>query len=440
MIRPVISGGEHQHKVKGGIHLMENTSSDMVPDFETEELYAATLAIADRQMDRDDIQGAVLRPRLGTGGNFRDLFLWDTAFCVMWAKYHPERFAVENSLDNFYRLADENGFISRQYLPDGSPKWSADHPISFAPPLLAWVELDLHRQGWYPERLARVYPFLKRHHEFCVRRYRHTNGMFFSDPYGCGLDTLPRWPRHGIDPRGGIRLRREHIHPEFQKSSGDILLPDRRFSWNRQANWIDTSAQMALDSEVLAQIGAIIDRPADEIRAFREEHASIAAAINAIAWSEKDAFYFDTLQDGTFIRRFHATSYWTLAAGVVPEERLDRYIAHLTDPRKFRRPVPVPTIAADDLDYNPENGYSTGSVWPFMNYMILRGLQRYHRTALAQQIAQKSYDAVKTLYEKTGTIWETYSPEQQDRPSRGQPDFCGWSALIPIAVRREFLR
>ena len=84
-----------------------------------DEFYEAALRIADRKLDREGPFGPVLRPRLGTGGNFSDLFLWDTVFCIFWAKYHPERYPLENSLDNFYRLADVDGFISRQYLPTG---------------------------------------------------------------------------------------------------------------------------------------------------------------------------------------------------------------------------------------------------------------------------------------------------------------------------------
>lgn len=404
-----------------------------------DEFYETALRIADRKIDRCGPAGPVLRPRLGTGGNFSDLFLWDTVFCIFWAKYHPERYPVENSLDNFYRLADSDGFISRQYLPTGESKWSKEHPISFAPPLLAWAELELSGTGNYPGRLERVYPVLRKHHAFCRDRYRQPDDMFFSDPFGCGLDNLPRWPRGGPDPAGGIPLLERHIHPRFHATSGKVLLPDARFCWNRQANWIDTSAQMAFNARNLAAIAERIGRPAPEVEAYRREHAEIAAAINRIAWCEEEAFYFDTLLDGTPIRRFFATGYWTLLAGVVPEERLERYLAHLSDPAKFGRPVPVPTLAADDPDYNPEQGYSAGPVWIFMDYMILRGLRSCGREELARSIARKLFASTLRLFRTTGTVWENYSPEDSGVPTRGEPDFCGWSALAPIAIRREFL-
>lgn len=401
--------------------------------------YVAALKIADSKLDTVGPVGPVIRPRLGTGGSFSDIFLWDTVFCIFWAQYHPERYPIENSLDNFYRLADADGFVSRQYLPTGESKWSKDHPISFAPPLLAWAELELAQKKLFTGRLERVYPYLKRHHEFCSGRYRQDNGMFFSDPYGCGLDNLPRWPRSGLDKAGGIALQKEHIHPAFQETTGKHLLPDPRFCWNRQANWIDTTAQMAFNAFNLAEIAKLIRRPGAEIDSFLQQHAQIVAAINRYAWSEADQFYFDSLCDGTPIRRFFATSYWTLLAGAVPPERLDGYLAHLRNPAKFDRPIPVPTLAADDPDYDPQNGYSAGPVWIFMDYMILRGLRKCGQEELAHHIARKMYDGTLRLFEKTGTVWENYSPESAEIPSKGDPDFCGWSALAPIAIRREFI-
>lgn len=72
--------------------------------------------------------------------------------------------------------------------------------------------------------------------------------------------------------------------------------------------------------------------------------------------------------------------------------------------------------------------------------MVLAGLEKYGEKELAREFAQKLHRAAETLWEKTGTVWENYSPEQADRPpTRSCRDFCGWSALIPIAFYREFL-
>jgi hypothetical protein len=74
-------------------------------------------------------------------------------------------------------------------------------------------------------------------------------------------------------------------------------------------------------------------------------------------------------------------------------------------------------------------------------YMLLCGLRKYNCHKLARRIAEKFYTATLHVWENTGTIWENYLPELSDRePGRvSAPDFCGWSALSPVTIYREFL-
>jgi neutral trehalase len=72
--------------------------------------------------------------------------------------------------------------------------------------------------------------------------------------------------------------------------------------------------------------------------------------------------------------------------------------------------------------------------------MVLNGLRDYGEEKLARKIAEKYHFAISRLYESTGTIWENIPPDQCEKPSpRAGRDFCGWSALGPISVWREFL-
>jgi hypothetical protein len=46
---------------------------------------------------------------------------------------------------------------------------------------------------------------------------------------------------------------------------------------------------------------------------------------------------------------------------------------------------------------------------------------------------------VAQVFETTGTFWENYSPDSLAPGRVARPDFCGWTALAPIAVLREFV-
>ena len=393
--------------------------------------------IARKKVVGGDADGAVRGPRLGTGGRFSGIFLWDTAFTVLWARYHRDTLPVGRSLDNLYRLQSDRGFICRQYTADGTPVWPDHHPISFAPPILTWAELDLYELSGDLERLHRVYPHLRKHHQFCVDRFRADDGLFIGDPWGTGMDNLPRWPRAFSGDGEHLELNDEQVHPRVLTWFKQEVATSPGSAWNRQGRYIDLSAQMAFNADCLARMAVLIDAP-DDAKSFSSQRTAIGEAINERCWSDQHNFYFD-LGFGKQIPRYHIGAYWTLLAGIVPEQRLDGFLAHLVDDSKFARPVPVPSLAFDDPDYRPDGDYWRGSSWPPTTYMVLRGLRVVGAEDLAREIAVKYYGAVRTVYQSTGTFWENLAPESPAPGNPAQPDFCGWAGLGPVAVAREFI-
>ncbi|MCQ2378765.1 MAG: hypothetical protein MJ016_06085, partial [Victivallaceae bacterium] len=150
-------------------------------------------------------------------------------------------------------------------------------------------------------------------------------------------------------------------------------------------------------------------------------------------------FYFDRLGDRLLSRR-HIGAFWALISRVADEERAAALVSELKNPRRFGLPCGVPGIAADDPAFDLEKGYWRGPVWCPTMYMILHGLRKYGEEKFARQLAARFYDAVASLFESTGTIWENYLPTRCDVPGKNaNRDFCGWSALAPISIYREFL-
>lgn len=409
----------------------------------TDDFCQAALDIAKRKMFRDKILSKLCSPRLGTGGSFEDIFLWDTAFCGHWAKYYTEEFPLEGSLDNFYRCQTEEGFISRQIHSNGISKWSSDYPISFAPPLLSWIELDLDERGIFPGRLEKVYPHLVKLHQFNYK-WQRSDGLYFSDPWGCGMDDIPRVNEPADYNRpGGIKISRAAILDEGEK--GDhiyqnvLLKKPGYFDLNRQLGWVDTTCQVAFDALNLSKIAERLGFY-EAAASYKAEHQKLAETVNLLCWDEDEAFYRDYME-GKLICHKHIGAFWSLISEVAPPERAERLIRHLTNPETFGLPCGIPGLAADDSEFGvTKPHYWRGPVWAPTMYMVLCGLRRYDRMDLAKQIAKRFYTAAYNIWLKTETIWENYSPLQSDTPSpAASPDFCGWSALIPITIYREFL-
>jgi hypothetical protein len=379
-------------------------------------------------------EGSALR--LGTGGQFDNFFLWDTAFTVIWARYLVDELPVASSLDNLYQARAEDGFICREYSPSGEPIWDSRHPIAFAPPLLTWAELSLFEITGDRDRLATVYPILERHHRACQRNYQSEDGLYVGDALGCGMDNLPRCPR-GWQPDGeGITLEAEYVH-ESLRPLWSRLAGAPRFQWNRQGRWIDMSAQMAFDARLLAELAGLLGEDGDA-EVFSAEHQHLGKLIHERCWSPSAQTYLD-LAGTDQIERFHVGAYWTLIAGIVPEDCVAGLVSHLSDPDKFSSLVPVATLARDDPDFVPTGRYWRGSSWPPTTYMVLAGLRHVGQEELASRIAERYVEAVLQVFEETGTLWENLAPDTRQPGDPAQPDFCGWAGLGSVAIPHEFL-
>ena len=208
--------------------------------------------------------------------------------------------------------------------------------------------------------------------------------------------------------------------------------------WNKQGRLVDFTAQMAMYSLQLMEMAETIGENGD-IKDYEKFHSKVTKAINEKCWNEADGFYYDLGFDKQVVRR-HIGMYWTLLGKVVPEERLERFLSFLTNENEFNRKMPLPALSASDPDYLGWGDYWLGGVWAPTSYMVLKGLSAYEKLELAQSIASKTYANVATIFEATGTFWENYAPDLVSYGMPSKKDFCGWTALFPIAMYNEYIK
>ncbi len=409
-----------------------------------QEMYDKALEITKSKVRGGDSETFFKKPFIDAA--FSDnIFLWDTCFMVCFCKHHLDELPVAQALDNFYDRIEEDGYICREYRKDGRPLWSKDHPVSINPPLLAFAELELYSTLKDKNRLAKVYPILKKNFEFHVNNYQGEDKLFFGDTLGMGMDNIPRYPK-GWD-NDGIGLTHHELGEKVKNLNGtgedklNFFIAEYVKSlsglWNKQGRLVDFSAQMAMFAKQLIEIATIVNQKADipQLEAF---HKEVKEAVNTLCWDENDKTYYD-LANGKPIKRKHIGMYWTLLGELVPEDRVNDFLKHLVTEDEFYRKMPLPALSADDPDYKGWGDYWLGGVWAPTSYMVLKGLMKYDEPELAKDLAFKTYKNVAEVFEATGTFWENYAP---DLVSYGMPakyDFCGWTGLIPIAFYKEFL-
>ena len=216
-----------------------------VPKALQKEMYQAALTIARKNIRGGPNDPVFKKPYLDAAFNGH-IFLWDTCFMACYAKYHPDKLPAANALDNFYALQELDGFICREYTPQGKAMWPKDHPVSINPPLFAFAELQLYSQSKDVARLKKVYPHLKSFFEFLVKTYRMDDNLFISDALGSGMDNIPRYPDGWKDDGKGLKIKSSAVADPYLKNVSAV--------WNVQGRSVDFTAQMALFADNLPKI------------------------------------------------------------------------------------------------------------------------------------------------------------------------------------------
>jgi glycogen debranching enzyme len=340
-------------------------------------------------------------------------FLWDSCFMLLFGRYGARVFPFARTLDNFYAKQHPDGFICREIGRSlGDDRFERFDPSSTGPNVLAWAEWEHYRNFADRDRLARIFPVLRAYHQW-LRAYRTwRDGSYWSTGWGCGMDNQPR-----------LRQDTPYADPAH---------------YHGRMTWVDATLQQILSARLLSLMArALGAEPA--VRDMQDEAARLGQLANQHLWSEADRFYCDRFDDGSSNHLKSVGGFWALLAGVVPPARLGPFLAHLDDPRAFKRPHRLPSLSADHPAYDARGGYWRGSVWPPTSYMVLRGLTEVGRDALAHEIARNHLANVVAVFEATGTVFENYAPESAAPGVPAKPDFVGWTGLPPIAVLLEYV-
>jgi len=380
------------------------------------ELYDAAWRIAARHIARHRNGREFMDVAWGRPGQLWE-WVWDSCFVALYCRYAPEQYPGMASLDNFYELQREDGYISMTYDMNTGEE---PYPDRINPPLFAWVEWEYFLATGDDSRFARVIPHIERlmgwidanRRTPAWRKDEQPVLYYFRDCGSSGMDDSPRTPRH---PEAG-----------------------------RYFEWIDLSCQMALSFRCLARMHAALG-DAERAGRWQARAQELGGEINRRLWCPRTRFYYDRNLSRRLVNTKTAASFWPLLAGICDEAQKDALVEHVRNPAEFGRPIPAPTLSADDPNYSEDGAYWVGGVWPPTNYMIARGLMTAGRGDAAHELAVKYLAGLARTWAavEPHTIWECQCPEA-DRPGQRpyerewvKPEFVGWGGIGPISMLIE---
>jgi neutral trehalase len=311
--------------------------------------------------------------------------------------YSNRIFQANPTLDAFYERQEESGAIRHAYdIQSGAPQMDESNPEGIGIPLFAWAEHNLYHKAANKKRIKEVLPILKRYNDWIEATFKHENGLYSVPWTATGMFNAPR---------------EKTVYP------------------------IDFNAMMAINVLYMAAIADILNDKDSSFR-YKKQYFSLKTRINSLMWDSDDGFYYDLDKAGKKIKVKTLAGYWTLLAEIPNEDKAEQLIAKLHNPEFFGAPHPFPSVALNEESFSEAGDGYCGSVFPHLNFMVIKGLERYQQWDLARECAIRHLyfildSMINEEADSKAMLYEAYLPTKQ-----GPASWSGEPPALPIAFPR----
>lgn len=324
---------------------------------------------------------------------------WDALFHAL-AYRHIDRKIAQDQIRVVLDHQRSDGMIPDAIHDEGTIthlSFPVDADVT-KPPLLAWALWKLYQSDGDREYLEELYePVVRWNRWWLDNCDRDGDGLCeYPHPFSSGLDDNPIWD-----------------------AGMPVTAPD-------------LNTYLVLQMENLGRIASVIGLAA-EARAWEEQAEAHLHCMIAKLWDEEAGLFWPRLK-GQVIPVLTPFSLFPLITGRLPAEMAQRLVSHLINPREYWTKYPIPTVAINDLHYNPQRMWR-GPAWINVNYLMVEGLERSGFPAVAQELRRRTLELVM----QHSDIYEFYHPET-GQPGPSAATMFGWSASLFIEMALDASR
>jgi neutral trehalase len=314
----------------------------------------------------------------------------DAIFSSFFLVYSNRIYHAHPTLDLFYNRQESNGAIRCAYdIKTGKPVMERDNPEGLGIPLFAWAEYNIYHKSANKKRVKDVLEVLHKYSEWINATFKKPNGLYKVPFSATGMSNLPR--------------------------------EDAYYA-------MDFNAMMAVNMLYMSALADILnDKESSFI--YKKQYFSLKTRINSLMWDNEDGFYYDIDKNEERVPIKTLAGYWPLLAEIPNDEKAERIIDKLQDQQYFGAPHPFPSLALCEKDFDENGRGYRGSVYPHLNFMVIKGLERYQRWDLARECAIRHlYFMLDSMNpdgdHHKGNLWEAYMPTKEG-PAKwhGKHDF-----------------
>ena len=378
-------------------------------------------------------------------------WLWDSAFHAI-ALLHVDPELAKQELRCLLQGAQADGFIPHMLLWEQGfhDAAQAEYSIVLAnpyytatlqPPVLARAVWRVYQATRDDAFLAEVLPTVLRFFRWLkAHRDPDDDGLIaIIQPDESGLDASPKYD----DLMGLTGLPPEEVLPQLRRSMQRLFgayaahrADPSRLPVLDVFNWEDVMVNTIYSDGLgrLADLCRSAGYPPAEIDEFERRSRRVRNALEDKCWDSRGGVFWDLYgADEQPARTLTFTCLFPLAL-----ESLDRGMArrlvedHLLNEREFWLPFPIPSVAATEPSFDPENRAQTtwrGPSWVNSNWYLWQGLRAHGYIEVATELARRTV----TMLDRSG-IREFFNPFDAD--GLGAVDF-GWSTLVLDMIHEE---
>ncbi|MGB9895815.1 MAG: amylo-alpha-1,6-glucosidase [Thermoproteota archaeon] len=342
---------------------------------------------------------------------YRHQWLWDSAFHSIVLSNYDIKLAKEELMNLFVNQKEDGRIPHEIFLTKEICKsiWGVDDysPWTTQPPVIA-VAVDRIISKEKDKKFIEIAlgSLIKYDEWFRKFRDEDKDGLIaYHDPLESGWDNSKRWDAY-------VKKEKKYI------SEG--MFPIEA---------VDLNSLIFVQRKVIGNLARLLG-----YKKLSEEYEDLSAQLKEkivnIMWDDSKKFFFD-VEDRTHNKTMVKTpaAFLTLFAKVATKEQANYLVEHLVNEKEFKRKLPLPTLSADDPDYNPRN-FWRGPTWINLVWFTYNGLLNYGFKDVAKDLAGSVIEAMA----KNTTCNEYYDSET------GEPlgvRYFGWSSLITDIILKE---
>ena len=303
----------------------------------------------------------------------------DAVFSSFFLVYSNRIFQAHPTLDLFYSRQEPTGAIRSAYSTvTGAPVLEKENPEGLGIPLFAWAEHNIYHKSGNKKRVKDVLPILCKYSAWIDATFKKPNGLYKTPHGATGMINAPRGDAYYMMDFNTMMA----IHMLYMSALADIL------------NDKETSFQ------------------------YKRQYFSLKTRINSLMYNAADGFYYDINKNEKQVQIKTIAGFWPLLAEIPNGEKAERIIEKLSDPKFFGTAHPFPSLAVSEKDFDESGRGFRGSVFPYLTFMVIKGLERYQRWDIARECAIRHvYFMLDSMSpdgnHHRGNLWEAYLPSKE---------------------------